>query len=175
MIKLLGICVLLAVVGCNKEKKQGDQNSSEGNDDVPQQASGDKNPTSALEVIKNEYEACRKLLAADSTKGIREHAKKIVSISEASSQKSKLSKMTLAANELASTKGDDIAAVRLLFGNMSEQLIAYLREDSSMSKDIHVFECPMAKGYKKWIQPNDKLENPYMGSSMLHCGSKSSF
>jgi threonine/homoserine/homoserine lactone efflux protein len=36
----------------------------------------------------------------------------------------------------------------------------------------HVFECPMAKGYKRWVQPTDELENPYMGQEMLTCGSE---
>jgi hypothetical protein len=30
----------------------------------------------------------------------------------------------------------------------------------------------MAKGYKRWAQPEAKLANPYMGAKMLECGTE---
>lgn len=167
MNKLLTVCVFAAVIGCDKKIEQVSEKAAENNHATAEQVAKEENPTYEFEVIKKEYEACRKLLAEDSTKGIKEHALKIAQASQ--------EKLAEAANELASLKGDDIAEARLLFGEMSKQLIELLSKESSFANDLHVFECPMAKGYKKWVQPNDELENPYMGSSMLHCGSKSTY
>jgi hypothetical protein len=31
----------------------------------------------------------------------------------------------------------------------------------------------MAKGYRKWVQADQQLANPYMGKEMLVCGGES--
>mgnify|MGYP000176567725 CR=1 FL=1 len=54
-----------------------------------------------------------------------------------------------------------------------EALIDALAKDPELRKTLHVFECPMAQGYGKWVQRGEKLENPYMGKSMPNCGSAS--
>jgi hypothetical protein len=33
----------------------------------------------------------------------------------------------------------------------------------------------MAQGYQKWVQRTETIENPYMGQSMLACGSKATW
>jgi Cu(I)/Ag(I) efflux system membrane fusion protein len=133
--------------------------------------------SAALRSVLDDYEGIRKGLAADETKGVAEAAKKIAAgasgaeTSASDALKPKLGALAKAATALADEKGD-IEAVRLAFGELSKALVDVLTTDDALRKDLHLFECPMAKGYKKWVQPNDKLENPYMGKKMLTCGGK---
>ena len=64
-------------------------------------------------------------------------------------------------------------AVRKAFGEVSRPLVALLSASPQLRAGRHVFTCPMAQGYKKWIQTSDQISNPYMGTSMPMCGSGS--
>ncbi|TNF37440.1 MAG: DUF3347 domain-containing protein [Deltaproteobacteria bacterium] len=64
----------------------------------------------------------------------------------------------------------DLEAARLAFGEASRAYITRLSKDPALAKGKHAFRCPMAKGYKKWVQLTPELENPYMGQRMLDCG-----
>jgi len=64
----------------------------------------------------------------------------------------------------------DLEAARLAFGEVSRSYITRLSQDPATAKGKHAFRCPMAKGYKKWVQLTPELENPYMGQRMLDCG-----
>lgn len=79
-----------------------------------------------------------------------------------------------AAKRLHDMPKDDADAVRKAFGDVSQHLVAVLAADRALAEGLHVFECPMAQGYKKWVQPAAKIENPYMGTRMPECGSESS-
>jgi len=70
---------------------------------------------------------------------------------------------------MESVEASDLAALRRSFGELSRPLVALLGELSELT-GYFVFECPMAAGYKRWIQPTDAIQNPYMGSRMLRCG-----
>ena len=65
----------------------------------------------------------------------------------------------------------DIEVARLAFGDASRAYITLLSQDPERAKGKYAFRCPMAKGYKLWVQLTDKLENPYMGQRMIDCGS----
>lgn len=67
----------------------------------------------------------------------------------------------------------DIHAVRLTYGELSKSLVALVSAIAPLREGRHVFECPMAKGYQKWIQTEPSLRNPYFGKSMLTCGDES--
>jgi len=133
--------------------------------------------SAAVRSVLDEYEGLRKGLAADDTKGVADAAKKIADAASgaekdaADPMKPKLVALSNAAAALAGEKGD-IEAVRLSFGELSKALVDVLTTDDSLRKNLFLFECPMAKGYKKWVQPSDKLENPYMGKKMLTGGGK---
>ena len=45
-----------------------------------------------------------------------------------------------------------------------------ISENATMQEGRYAFECPMAKGYQKWVQTTPNLQNPYFGSEMLSCG-----
>ncbi len=66
----------------------------------------------------------------------------------------------------------DIGAARLVFGDISKAFIGLVAADKHLGEGLHAFTCPMAKGYKKWVQTTEKLSNPYMGKAMSQCGSK---
>jgi len=131
--------------------------------------------SAAIRSVLDEYEAVRKKLAADDTSGISDAAKKIASTATEAEKtasgdgKTQLAALAKAGEALSEEKGD-IEAVRVAFGNVSKALVTVLAGDETLREGQHLFECPMAKGYKKWIQPSDKLENPYMGKKMLACG-----
>ena len=67
----------------------------------------------------------------------------------------------------------DPAALRLYFGAVSKAVVTLLVNTPNLQKGRHIFYCPMAKGYTKWVQNNTEIENPYMGQKMLKCGGKS--
>ena len=50
------------------------------------------------------------------------------------------------------------------------------KNDDLISREIKIFKfhCPMAFNGKgsDWLQNTDKLENPYLGQSMLKCGNQ---
>jgi hypothetical protein len=53
------------------------------------------------------------------------------------------------------------------FGRLSSLLVP--KFEQARLKDVHVFTCSMAK--KSWAQAGSDIANPYMGKSMLTCGS----
>jgi Cu(I)/Ag(I) efflux system membrane fusion protein len=64
----------------------------------------------------------------------------------------------------------DIEAVRLTFGELSKSLLGLVSAIAPLREGRFVFECPMARGYQKWLQREPNLRNPYFGASMLTCG-----
>jgi membrane fusion protein, copper/silver efflux system len=67
-------------------------------------------------------------------------------------------------------RASDLAAARTGFAALSEQLVAVVAADAELYQGVHLFECPMTKGYNKWLQPEPELANPYQGAAMLTCG-----
>lgn len=80
-----------------------------------------------------------------------------------------------AAETLAGHGAHDLTAARAAFAELNRQLIALAAADPRLQDGWHVFRCPMADGFEKWLQRGDSLENPYMGQSMLACGSSSTW
>lgn len=79
-----------------------------------------------------------------------------------------------AAKELSGKDAANADDVRKQFGEVSRALMALLAADPSLAEGRHAFECPMAQGYKKWVQASADMANPYMGKRMLKCGSTTS-
>ena len=100
-------------------------------------------------------------------------AKASLQAAEASSdRRSELSDLAAAAEKLGATPSSDMRALRSGFGDVSRAVVTLIVADESLAGDRYIFRCPMAMGYKKWVQTSPELENPYMGSRMLRCGSK---
>ena len=124
------------------------------------------------------YEQIREKLAADEGKGVSELAVALKAVADqaaadaAGDAKTQLAAIVAAAAELAKVDGGDLAGLRVAFGKVSQPIVALVEADDELAGRYHVFECPMAKGYKRWVQPDAALENPYMGTKMLTCGSE---
>lgn len=115
------------------------------------------------------YDQVRLALAADSLAKAKSASKRV--IVRAGRMKGKPGKQIVAAAK-ALQVSKNLAAARLAFGQLSKHTIAYLKAHPKYAHGVQAFSCPMAKGYKKWIQIQGKMANPYMGKRMLMCGSK---
>lgn len=126
------------------------------------------------------YESLRASLAKDAIAATTGEAKSLEKSARSASTAApgnanqKWLQVADAAKRLHDMPKDDADAVRKTFGEVSQHLLAILAADRSLAEGLHVFECPMAQGYKKWAQPAAKISNPYMGTQMLECGSESS-
>lgn len=144
----------------------------------PEKGSGQQ-PVARVKSVQealSAYEALRDALAKDEKKPLQDAANSLERAATAASEeltghtKEQLDEMAQAANDLAAKADGDIEEIRKAFGELSRRVVSLVAENPDLQKGLHVFECPMAKGYKKWVQKSDNLENPYMGQKMLECG-----
>lgn len=79
------------------------------------------------------------------------------------------------ATEAASvaSSASDLVKARQAFGELSKAVLALLVANPDLAKGRVVVECPMTSTYKKWLQTDEKVRNPYYGSTMLECGTVS--
>lgn len=126
------------------------------------------------------YEKVRSLLAKDQVDGIDGQAAQAKASLEtaASGEKdlpapirNEITEGAKAAERLG--RANDAAQARESFGELSRHLVALAKADRRLTEGLQIFMCPMTKGYKKWFQSDDRLENPYMGQKMPECGSRS--
>ncbi len=120
------------------------------------------------------YERARASLAADDLSGVPNAARELETSAKAAATGPSSDHYTaIAAAAPSLAAATDLKAARASFGEISQHLVALLAGDKALATGQHVFECPMAAGYKKWVQPSQDLENPYMGKRMLTCGGPS--
>ena|GEM_PF-1122799 len=131
-----------------------------------------------LSAVMTAYESIHANLAADKT-DVKADASKLAAAAKSASVpgagKQPLAQLATAAAALARVDASDSTAVRKAYGEVSRATVALLAALPDVAKSYHVFECPMAKGYKRWVQSSDTLHNPYLGSKMPTCGSEVSF
>ena len=166
---------VLVLSGCKKSNKKAPQARAK----APKAGKVAAKPVAATNgawAVKA-YEVVRLALAADDLAAAKKGATALAAQSKAqgttaksATDKTACAGMTTAANKLASAK--DFAAARLAFGDLSKNVISYLSGAPTRSKGLTAYQCPMAKGYKKWVQADAKMANPYMGKRMLMCGGK---
>ena len=79
-------------------------------------------------------------------------------------------KIVSASKKIASTK--DIKIQREHFLELSNNLIKSI-ETFGIQQKVFVAFCPMANSDKgaSWISSEEKIQNPYFGAAMIHCGS----
>lgn len=141
-------------------------------------------PRPALDAVRSAlsaYEETRELLASDRFGGLDASAGRLAGSLEAAEEALAdgtppevalhLEEAATAARNLA--RASDLAAAREAFGEVSRALIALAAADPRLAEGWHVFECPMAEPFPKWMQPSEDLDNPYMGKVMATCGSAS--
>lgn len=178
---MMGIAMALGLtLGCAQDKEAKEKPAPTPTP-VAKPAPAKANPADAVkavDAVMAPYEQCRALLAADKGDGVAACAEAMATAATANkggvpaAAQPHMDAIAAAAGELAKAPAGDLEALRLAFGKVSEPTVALLTAVPEAAKKYHVFECPMAKGYKRWAQPTAELANPYMGTAMLTCGSE---
>lgn len=156
---------LFAFHGC-KKKTTSTQPALQKNAAENKSARSSGKKVSSLSWLVPAYEVVRKALAADNLKAAKNGAAALAKLAK----KEKRGGIVGSSERLSATK--DMAAARLAFGELSKQTILLLQKQPSLTKGLTAYQCPMAKGYKKWLQADSEMANPYMGKRMLKCGGK---
>lgn len=138
-------------------------------------------PDGAFEYARAALEAMESIrtrLAQDSLEGLDARARelsetlKVLAAELGSAEVAKgVEEGARAAERLAVAKTLDEA--RAHYGEVSRLVVGLAEADARLREGWHVFQCPMEKGFNKWVQRSPGLENPYMGQRMLACGTES--
>jgi Cu(I)/Ag(I) efflux system membrane fusion protein len=130
----------------------------------------------------DDAEKIRKLLARDTTDGVKDPANAIAEALEGTSRETSTSAPSLsalmkdaAAHARSLTSAADVTAARAHFSELNRALFVLAAGDARLQAGWHAFQCPMAKGFPNWFQREATIENPYMGQRMPTCGSPVSF
>lgn len=107
------------------------------------------------------YEAIRVALAADEIKGLEPHATALAPLAAALGG----AEARQAAEGIGAAT--DLKVAREKFGVLSGALLP--KFGAARLENVHLFTCGMVN--QSWAQRGQKVENPYMGKSMLACGS----
>ncbi len=76
-------------------------------------------------------------------------------------------------NELRkATNTNDIEGMRMIFKNISDQMVMLIKTFGAIDEPVYIDYCPMANNDKgaEWLSTKKEIRNPYFGSSMLKCG-----
>lgn len=166
--------LVIAVLGCSKA------NGETADAPAPVPAAAEPLPTTAQGVLAG-YEHVRALLASDQITAVSQPAKLLASAAGAVSRAKHgasdavYGRIETAAATLAVADVKDPDAVRRQFGEVSRGIVELLAGNEALRAGRFVFECPMAQGYRKWVQTTAAINNPYMGSKMLECGATSTW
>jgi hypothetical protein len=124
--------------------------------------------------VTDSYDATRAGLAADDVDKAKAAAAGLAKAAEAEAAKAqgaaKAPIEAVAAQAKRVAEAANISEARLAFGEMSKAFIGWVDAEPTVGQGLYAFMCPMAKGYKKWVEQQNKMANPYMGKSMLECG-----
>lgn len=122
------------------------------------------------------YEEARLLFVDDKAAGLDAAAQKMAAAATKAQEgapeaaKPHLTGIAEAAKRLEAATKEGIEPARKVYGDVSKHVMGLLVAFPSLAEGRHVFECPMAPGYQKWVQPSPAIANPYMGQRMLKCG-----
>lgn len=181
---VIGAALALAAGGCKRNDAERAAPQEAGEPGTPATKTPDSPDVAApaarsTDQVLATYERARALLAGDQTSGLAEAAGELeraaTAAAAAASPEAAAHHTALASAAKDLGTAADLDAARLAFGEVSRHVVALLVADKTLAEGKHIFECPMAKGYQKWVQPTAKLENPYMGQRMLSCGSASTW
>ena len=134
-----------------------------------------RTPAGPVGTVLTTTEHLRATLAADGLEGVAADATTLGTAATALSADEAtkaLGESLTAASGALKTAADagDIKAVRLAYGEVSKVVVSMVAADPTLQSGRFLYECPMAKGYKRWVQVTEKMANPYMGKRMLECG-----
>jgi len=158
-----------SVLGCSKSQKA-----------TPAESSLSATALSNINAVLSAYEVVRGALANDQS-DVRTEALALASTARSGlgsvpeGLRLPLEELSGASQRLAELDGTDLRRARSAFGDVSRELIALLTAEPGLQKGLWIYDCPMAEGYSKWVQSDEKVSNPYMGSEMLQCGKVGEF
>jgi|GEM_PF-91312 len=134
------------------------------------------------------YEDARELLAADELDGLPTRARRLagtlalaLGAAEAVDGAERpnvepaipyIAEARRAAEGLEVAAADGLDPAREAFSDVSRFLMAVAAADPELVAGRFVYSCPMTGGFNKWMQAEEEMENPYMGTAMLTCGSE---
>jgi hypothetical protein len=126
-----------------------------------------------IDALSKAYLALTSMLTQDKVEGADDQLTAISKAAKALSEAKEAQVRAVAAKITKATpsKDGDIEAVRQSLKALSEAVIelANLAPPSKkVGATVYVAYCPHAKA--SWLQPSDKIVNPYYGSEMLGCG-----
>jgi len=119
-----------------------------------------------VQAVYENYITVQGALAQDSLKGVSTAAAAMAKAIQGDSTKMLSPKVAQQVESLAKAK--DLATARDAFKSLSDSLIQILAEQKAPAGTYFVAYCPMAKA--SWLQTSKIIVNPYMGTSMIHCG-----
>lgn len=117
-------------------------------------------PVFASSKIYAPYETTRQALIKTAIPEVQAGAKQVAATARVEKQ------ATVAAKADALAKAPDLAAARIAFAALSDEVIK-LRAGDKGDRPIVAY-CSMAK--KSWLQPKGEISNPYYDASMRKCG-----
>ena len=132
-------------------------------------AQGSESPAllpGAAQTVLDYYFKIQTTLAKDSMKNVAVNASVIAEIV----RKDTTSGFPLALADQAESlaRAKNIAAARQTFKAVSGYLIRYLKAGNVPIGTFHEVHCSMVN--LNWLQNNTTVQNPYLGKSMLNCG-----
>lgn len=118
-----------------------------------------------MKAIVGSYLSIQAQLATDKLDGIKAPAAALAARAEALGDGG--AAMARAAKAIGASA--DIKAAREAFGVLSDAVIAAAKAEGWKDLgDTKLAFCPMVK--RSWLQQDEKIRNPYFGSTMLECG-----
>jgi len=148
---------------------------------APAQAQPREGLSAPFAELLGAYESIRAELVRDRAEGIPASARRMAAAARRAAaaaselESGHLRSLATAAERLAAISTTDFDALRRGFGEVSRPLVALLGASPALARGLHVFECPMASGYRKWVQRSEGISNPYMGTRMPRCGRRTQF
>jgi len=118
----------------------------------------------ALKSIVGSYLQIHAQLAVDKTDGVKDAATAIETTAATMGETGE----GIAKAAKALREAPDLKAAREAFGPLSDAVIARAQVEGWKDLGVKQAFCPMVK--RSWVQKDEKIRNPYYGSTMLECG-----
>ncbi|HEY1097798.1 MAG TPA: hypothetical protein VGF99_02675 [Myxococcota bacterium] len=171
---VVALAAALSTFACTAEAGSGHGTHDAAKPAAPATA---KTPAGPIGTVLGEAEVLRQTLADDRTDTLSASATKLDTAAKAlDAQATKvpggegLTAATKALVDVTSQPTIDLKVVRVAYGELQKALVGIIAADASLQAGRYLFECPMAKGYQRWVQVTPQMANPYMGKRMLECG-----
>jgi aminopeptidase N len=118
----------------------------------------------ALKSIVESYLEIQAQLAGDRADGVKSSATAIAAKAESMGEPG----AAIAKAAKALSASTDLKTARESFGPLSDAVIAAMQAAGYQDPAVKLAFCPMVR--RSWLQKDEKVRNPYFGSSMLDCG-----